>query len=118
MDLGLAGKKVAITGGSRGIGRAIVTRLLDEGASVSLCARGQEGVDEAIAELSSHGTVIGAAVDVGDGAAEGAGVHAVFTADGALVPEAISTLAQKGHRRVTGGVGEHLVLQPHVHPRR
>lgn len=67
MDLGLAGKKVAITGGSRGIGRAIVTRLLDEGASVSLCARGQDGVDEAIAELSSHGTVIGTAVDVGDG---------------------------------------------------
>lgn len=71
MDLGLAGKRVAITGGSRGIGRAIVTRLLQEGASVSLCARGQEGIDEAVEALAAHctsgNTVVGRAVDVGDG---------------------------------------------------
>lgn len=65
MDLGLAGKRVAITGGSRGIGRAITTRMLAEGASVSMCARGQEGVDGALAALGDG--VIGAAVDVGDG---------------------------------------------------
>lgn len=67
MDLGLAGKKVAITGGSRGIGRAITARLLEEGATVSICARGQEGVDEAVAALGEKGTVIGAAVDASDG---------------------------------------------------
>lgn len=67
MELGLAGKKVAITGGSRGIGKAITTKLLEEGASVSLCARGQEGVDAAVAELSAKGTVVGAAVDASDG---------------------------------------------------
>ena len=38
MDLGLAGKKVAITGGSRGIGRAIAAQMLAEGAAVSICA--------------------------------------------------------------------------------
>ena len=65
MDLGLAGKKVAITGGSRGIGRAITTQLLAEGATVSICARGQEGVDEALASLGDG--VVGQAVDVGDG---------------------------------------------------
>lgn len=65
MDLGLAGKKVAITGGSRGIGRAIATRMLAEGATVSICARGQEGVDEALGALGDG--VIGRAVDVGDG---------------------------------------------------
>ena len=65
MDLGLTGKKVAITGGSRGIGRAIAAQMLAEGASVSICARGQEGVDEAVAALGEN--VIGEAVDVGDG---------------------------------------------------
>lgn len=65
MDLGLAGKRVAITGGSRGIGRAITAQMLAEGATVSICARGQEGVDEALAALGDG--VVGQAVDVGDG---------------------------------------------------
>ena len=38
MDLGLTGKKVVITGGTRGIGRAIATKMLEEGASVAICA--------------------------------------------------------------------------------
>ena len=67
MDLGLTGKKVVITGGSRGIGRAIATKMLEEGASVAICARGQEGVDEALAALEGKGTIIGAAVDASNG---------------------------------------------------
>ncbi len=67
MDLGLSGKTVAITGGSRGIGRAIAARMLDEGASVSICARGQDGVDEAVKTLGDGATAVGQAVDVGDG---------------------------------------------------
>ncbi|MGI9624583.1 MAG: SDR family NAD(P)-dependent oxidoreductase [Acidimicrobiales bacterium] len=67
MDLQLAGKKAIVTGGSRGIGRAITERLLDEGAIVSISARGAEGVDAAVAELSERGTVYGQAVDVADG---------------------------------------------------
>jgi 3-oxoacyl-[acyl-carrier protein] reductase len=67
MDLGLAGMKVAITGGSRGIGLATVERFLAEGASVALCARGQEGVDSALAALEGKGQVVGHAVDAGDG---------------------------------------------------
>ena len=65
MDLELSGKKVAITGGSRGIGRAIAARMLAEGASVSICARGQEGVDDAVSALGDN--AIGQAVDVGNG---------------------------------------------------
>lgn len=65
MDLGLADKKVAITGGSRGIGRAIAAQMLAEGAAVSICARGQDGVDDALRSLD--GEVVGQAVDVGDG---------------------------------------------------
>jgi 3-oxoacyl-[acyl-carrier protein] reductase len=40
-----SGYRVAIAGGSRGIGRAIALGFLDAGASVSTCARGQDGLD-------------------------------------------------------------------------
>lgn len=39
MNLGLDGKAALVTGGSRGIGRAVVDRLLSEGARVATCAR-------------------------------------------------------------------------------
>ena len=38
MDLGLTGKKAIVTGSTKGIGRAIAETLLDEGASVAICA--------------------------------------------------------------------------------
>lgn len=67
MDLGLKGKKAIVTGGSRGIGRAIADELAREGASVVICARTADGVDEAVKSLSAHGvSVTGRAVDVGD----------------------------------------------------
>lgn len=69
MDLGLTGKKAIITGGSRGIGRAITERLLAEGAVVSISARGQEGLDAALADMTSMGDVRGSAVDAADGEA-------------------------------------------------
>ncbi len=67
MDLKLAGKKAIVTGSTKGIGRAIVETLLDEGVSVAICARDAEGVAEAVAELSSRGTVWGQAVDAANG---------------------------------------------------
>lgn len=67
MDLKLAGKKAIVTGSTKGIGRAIAETLLDEGASVAICARDAEGVAEAVAELSSRGTVWGQAVDAANG---------------------------------------------------
>lgn len=68
MDLGLEGRKAIITGGTRGIGRRIVETLLDEGASVALCARSADGVEHAVGELSGRGTgrVVGAVADAGD----------------------------------------------------
>jgi len=67
MDLGLAGKKAIVTGSTKGIGRAIVETLLDEGASVAICARDADGVSAAVSELGSRGTVWGRAVDAADG---------------------------------------------------
>ncbi len=44
MDLGLEGKVAAVTGGTRGIGLATAVALAGEGAKVSVCARGLEGL--------------------------------------------------------------------------
>lgn len=72
MDLGLAGKRAIVTGGSRGIGQAIVQTLLDEGAAVATCARGAESLEAALATWRDEGaTVYGAAVDVTDESAFG-----------------------------------------------
>ena len=55
MEFGLRGKVAAVTGGSEGIGRATVLRLVAEGAKVALCARRKEVLDAFIAELKKQG---------------------------------------------------------------
>ncbi len=67
MDLGLRGKKAIVTGGSRGIGRAICALLAEEGCDVALCARGEAGVEEAVTALAGMGVKAhGGIVDVAD----------------------------------------------------
>jgi NAD(P)-dependent dehydrogenase (short-subunit alcohol dehydrogenase family) len=53
MDLGLTGKRAIVTGGSRGIGKAVARVLADEGCDVALAARTREPLEEAAAELES-----------------------------------------------------------------
>lgn len=68
MDLGLKGKKVILTGGSRGIGRATLEILAAEGADVAFCSRNAEQVAEAAASLGKHGgKVFGSAFDMDSG---------------------------------------------------
>ncbi|MSQ72237.1 MAG: SDR family oxidoreductase [Betaproteobacteria bacterium] len=70
MDLGLKGKRVVVTGGSKGIGRAIAEGFAKEGADVSVCARNAEEVAGAVAALKSKGVnAFGRALDVADGPA-------------------------------------------------
>src|SRR5690242_8355187 len=70
MDLGLSGRRALVTGASKGIGFAIARRFAAEGASVAICARGEDGVKEAANVLASSGAKVhAAAVDVADGAA-------------------------------------------------
>jgi 3-oxoacyl-[acyl-carrier protein] reductase len=70
MDLGLKGKKALVTGGTRGIGRAICEQLADEGCDVALCARSAGPVAETVAALQQKGVKAwGGSVDVADLAA-------------------------------------------------
>lgn len=74
MDLGLTGKNVIVTGGSKGIGREICRAFLAEGANVALCARNAEQIEATVNELSPMGTIHGSSLDVADGAAVAAWV--------------------------------------------
>src|SRR5438046_2134925 len=51
MNLGLRSKNVVVTGGSRGIGRAIALAFAEEGANVAICARGEDTLVKTAEEL-------------------------------------------------------------------
>ena len=86
MNLELAGRVAVVTGGTSGIGLATVNRLLEEGASVALCARSRENVDAVVNGLAATAgdRVFGAVCDVLDVAQLDAFVAAVTARFGRL----------------------------------
>jgi meso-butanediol dehydrogenase/(S,S)-butanediol dehydrogenase/diacetyl reductase len=63
----LKNQNALITGGSRGIGKAIARRFIEEGANIFLCARGENALEETAKELRQMGAKVGThGVDVSD----------------------------------------------------
>jgi 3-oxoacyl-[acyl-carrier protein] reductase len=68
MELQLNGKRAIVTGGTRGIGRAIAETLAGEGCNVAVCARDSNQISEAVNSLKSKGvSAFGGTVDITDG---------------------------------------------------
>jgi NAD(P)-dependent dehydrogenase (short-subunit alcohol dehydrogenase family) len=70
VDLQLTGRRALVTGGSRGIGKAVAAALLTEGAEVAIAARDLDRLTAAAADLGAAAgrTVPAISVDTGDDA--------------------------------------------------
>jgi 3-oxoacyl-[acyl-carrier protein] reductase len=67
MDLGIAGKSVFFTGGSKGMGRDAARMLAAEGCKVAIVARTKTDIDEAVELITNDGgTAIGVPADITD----------------------------------------------------
>ena len=70
MDLGLAGRRAIVTGGSKGLGLAIAAELLGEGAAVAICSRNAAELDDAALSLAKQAgdsaQIVALACDVTD----------------------------------------------------
>jgi 3-oxoacyl-[acyl-carrier protein] reductase len=67
MDLQIAGKTALVLGGSKGLGRGVAMALAAEGVAVSILARGQEAIDQTVAEIKAGGgRAMGTTADLAD----------------------------------------------------
>ncbi|MBR9909351.1 MAG: SDR family oxidoreductase [Gammaproteobacteria bacterium] len=133
MLIDLSDKRVIVTGASRGIGKAIAMAFAAEGARVAVCARSEDAINAAGAEMAEQAAaVIARAVDVTDSEGVKAFVNEVAEAWGGvdvlvnnagqgrggnldtLAPEDIlehANILQMGHFRFTQAVVPHMRKQ-------
>src|ERR1700727_956771 len=84
MDLGIAGKSVLFTGGSKGMGRFAAEMLAAEGCKVAIVARGKQAIDEVVESIGADGgTAIGITADITDREDVGRAVAQIRDAFGA-----------------------------------
>jgi 3-oxoacyl-[acyl-carrier protein] reductase len=83
MDLGLTGRRAIVTGGSKGIGLAVAQELAEEGASVAICSRNGDELEEAAASMPG-GRVFRRVADMTDPAEVTAFVDAAAEAMGGV----------------------------------
>ena len=106
MELGLAGRRAVVTGGSKGIGLAVAHELALEGVDLSICARGMEELESAADALRAHGHDVQASVldvtdhhgvdeYVGASAASMGGIDILVNNAGAAHPGTFETLSDE-----------------------
>lgn len=67
MNLGLKGKRAIVTGGSRGIGKAVIDTFIDEGMQIATCSRNVKSLENSLAQWNKDtANVIAESVDVTD----------------------------------------------------
>lgn len=111
MDMGLKGKKAAVSGSSQGIGYAIANALAQEGCDVTLCARGKDRLEQAVQDMEAHGVkAAGVVSDLGseqgckafiDGAIDAlGGIDILVNNVGGMIPGTLDSLGTEDWNRV------------------